>query len=126
MTAGFDDLEDATSEQDSTDDSPAAPRDPSSPETESTTTETESEPETELQDALDRPAFSFDESKQDAIYVTEETLNEFEDTLDFEVKRALRDDNIRDVPKREYHEALLQLGIENPERLAELVKENRR
>jgi len=76
--------------------------------------------------SLDHPAFPFEDSKQEAIYPTVETLTKFDDTLDFEVKRRLRDEGLRDVPKREYHEALLQLAIEQPERLAELVIENRR
>lgn len=121
---GFDDLADAASEQDDNDEDDDATHESHTSETDTTDTlETETEHDT---DSLDQPAFSFDESKQDAIYATEKTLNEFEDTLDFEVKRILRDDGIRDVPKREYHEALLQLAIEEPNRLAELVKENRK
>ena len=132
---GFDDLDEAMSEQDAeettTTDTPEGDQQDPAPEptanleqsTDSTTDPTEEDPSTS---SLDHPAFPFEESKQEAIYPTIETLTEFDDTLDFEVKRRLRDEGLRDVPKREYHEALLQLAIEQPERLAELIIENRR
>ena len=110
---GFDDLEDSAPE-------PTANLGQS---TDSTRDATEDDSATS---SLDHPAFPFEDSKQEAIYPTVETLTEFDDTLDFEVKRRLRDEGLRDVPKREYHEALLQLAIEQPERLAELIIENRR
>lgn len=132
---GFDDLDEAMSEQDteetSTTDTPEDDQQDSAPEptanieqsTDSTMDATEDDSATS---SLDHPAFPFEDSKQEAIYPTVETLTEFDDTLDFEVKRRLRDEGLRDVPKREYHEALLQLAIEQPERLAELIIENRR
>lgn len=132
---GFDDLDEAMSEQDSeetsTTDTPEDDRQEPAPDptsdleqsTDSTTHATEDDSSTS---SLEHPAFPFEDSKQEAIYPTVETLTEFDDTLDFEVKRRLRDEGLRDVPKREYHEALLQLAIEQPERLAELIIENRR
>lgn len=132
---GFDDLDEAMSEQDAeetnTIDTPEGDRQDSAPEPtsgleqspESTTDATEDNSSTS---SLEHPAFPFEDSKQEAIYPTVETLTEFDDTLDFEVKRRLRNEGLRDVPKREYHEALLQLAIEQPERLAELIIENRR
>jgi hypothetical protein len=132
---GFDDLDEAMSEQDaeetSTTEASEGDRQDSAPEptanlgqsTDSTRDATEDDSATS---SLDHPAFPFEDSKQEAIYPTVETLTEFDDTLDFEVKRRLRDEGLRDVPKREYHEALLQLAIEQPERLAELIIENRR
>ncbi|MDS0284452.1 hypothetical protein [Haloarcula onubensis] len=132
---GFDDLDEAMSEQDAeettTPDTPEDDRQEPAQEptanlerpTGSTTDATEDDSSTS---SLDHPAFPFEDSKQEAIYPTVETLTEFDDTLDFEVKRRLRDEGLRDVPKREYHEALLQLAIEQPERLAELIIENRR
>jgi len=132
---GFDDLDEAMSDQDSeepeTDQTPDIDSQEKStniseipeqsPDSTRETTESKSSG-----NSLDHPAFPFEDSKQEAIYPTVETLTKFDDTLDFEVKRRLRDEGLRDVPKREYHEALLQLAIEQPERLAELVIENRR
>ncbi|WP_262174520.1 hypothetical protein [Haloarcula laminariae] len=132
---GFDDLDEAMSEQDGKESKSAGAPEAASQQgstnlagdsershspTKGTTTSDSSS------SSLDHPAFPFEDSKQEAIYPTVETLTEFDDTLDFEVKRRLRDEGLRDVPKREYHEALLQLAIEQPERLAELVIENRR
>ena len=132
---GFDDLDEAMSEQDGeeskTEKTPDTNRQEVSGDSadgpgqsrDSSKSTSKSESSTS---SLDHPAFPFEASKQEAIYPTVETLTEFDDTLDFEVKRHLRDEGLRDVPKREYHEALLQLAIEQPERLAELVIENRR
>lgn len=123
---GFDDLEDAAAEQDADD----TEMDETKSMTETTTESdhaAQSTTESNRTDSKhrDRPAFPFDESKQDAIYAREETIEAFEDTLDFEVKRALRDEGLRDVPKRELHDALLRLATEQPDRLAELVLEAR-
>ncbi|WP_424005773.1 hypothetical protein ACOZ4I_20175 (plasmid) [Haloarcula salina] len=121
---GFDDLEDAAAEQDADDDDEAEPQ--SMPEATDTDSRAQSiESERTEPESRDRPAFSFDQSKQEAIYAREETIEAFEDALDFEVKRALRDEGVRDVPKRELHDALLRLGTEQPDRLADLVLEAR-
>lgn len=132
---GFDDLDEAMSEQD-TEEATTVDTPDTTPEQQSTesTVDQDQSPDSTIDtsdddssaSSLDHPAFPFEDSKQEAIYPTVETLTEFDDTLDFEVKRRLRDEGLRDVPKREYHEALLQLAIEQPERLAELVIENRK
>jgi len=122
---GFDDLEDAAAEQDAEDDETET-QTKSMPEA----TQTDRRPEAQSTDTSDdwkqHPAFPYDDASQEAIYPRSETWDDFEDTLDFEVKRQLRDAGLRDIPKREYHEALLELAMENPERLAELVKEGRK
>jgi hypothetical protein len=132
---GFDDLDEAMSEQDaegtSTTDTAEGDRQDPAPEPtanleQSTDLPTDATEDDSSTSSLDHPAFPFEDSKQEAIYPTVETLTEFDDTLDFEVKRRLRDEGLRNVPKREYHEALLQLAIEQPERIAELIIENRK
>jgi hypothetical protein len=128
---GFDDLDEAMSQQDEDDhgDETAPQPTETTDETHADTTSEADQPaadDTADDSALDHPAFPFDDSTQEAIYPTTDTLTAFDDTLDFEVKRRLRDEGLRDVPKREYHEALLQLAIEQPDRLAELIIENRR
>lgn len=117
MTNGFDDLDEAVSDQDDQE---------TEDYTEEIMPETTPDTTTDTESTLDHPAFPYDDASQEAIYPTADTWAEFEDTLDFEVKRQLRDWGIRDIPKREYHEALLQLAIENPERLAELVRDGRK
>lgn len=123
---GFDDLEDAAAEQDAEDDDESETQ----PKSMQDTTQTDRrQPEQSIDTSEDwkrRPAFPYDDATQEAIYPRSDTWDEFEDTLDFEVKRELRDAGLRDIPKREYHEALLELAMESPERLAELVKEGRK
>jgi len=127
---GFDDLEDAAAEQggDNADTADDVVETESSPMQDTTQTDSpQSEQSTDnSSDWKRRPAFPYDDASQEAIYPRSDTWDEFEDTLDFVVKRKLRDAGIRDIPKREYHEALLKLAIEHPQRLAELVKSGRK
>lgn len=74
---------------------------------------------------LDDPAFSFDATKQDPLYVRPETWEAFNDTL-LEVELALRDYEIRDVPKRELHDAALQVLTGHKDELVEAVVAARR
>ena len=74
---------------------------------------------------LDDPAFSFDATKQDPLYVRPETWDEFNDTL-LEVELALRNYGIRDVPKRELHDAALQVLTNHSDELMEAVVAARR
>ncbi|EMA10010.1 MULTISPECIES: hypothetical protein [Haloarcula] len=125
---GFDDLEDAAAQQDA-DDADDAGETKSKPMPDTNQTDRQqSEPSTENDgnDWKRRPAFPYDDASQEAIYPRSDTWDEFEDILDFEVKRELRDAGLRDIPKREYHEALLKLAMENPDRLAELVIDGRK
>lgn len=122
---GFDDLEDAAADQDADDSETATDSQPMS-ESEQSTPEPEAQSTESDEDGWKRhPAFPYDDASQEAIYPRSDTWDEFEDVLDFEVKRELRDAGLRDVPKREYHDALLKLATEQPERIAELVKEGR-
>ncbi|NHN64165.1 hypothetical protein G9463_12750 [Haloarcula sp. JP-Z28] len=128
---GFDDLEDAAAQQDADDadnaDDAGEAKSKPMPDTNQTDRQ-QSEPSTENDgnDWKRRPAFPYDDASQEAIYPRSDTWDEFEDILDFEVKRELRDAGLRDIPKREYHEALLKLAMENPDRLAELVIDGRK
>lgn len=76
-------------------------------------------------DPLTDPAFPFDDATQRPIYAREESWDEFEDVRDFEVKRILRDEGIKKVSGREFHDALLRLAAENPEEFADAVKDAR-
>jgi len=124
---GFDDLEDAAAEQDADESDDASKTESKSmPEATQRDREPEAQSTATTDDWKQHPAFPYDDASQVAIYPRSETWDDFEDTLDFEVKRELRDTGLRDIPKREYHEALLKLAMEQPERLAELVKDGRK
>ncbi|WP_049980072.1 hypothetical protein [Halolamina rubra] len=72
------------------------------------------------------PAFPFEESVQAQIYPRKTTHEAFEDFLDIDVKRHLRDREIRNETGRELHEAVLQVAMDHPEEIAEALEEQRR
>lgn len=74
---------------------------------------------------LSDPAFSFDVTKQDPLYARPETWEQFGDTL-LEVELALRDYDIRDVPKRELHDAALRVLTDHTDEFVEAVVAGRR
>lgn len=76
-------------------------------------------------DDRNEPAFSFDESVQAQIYPRKSTHEKFEDFLDIEVKRHLRDRDIRNETGRELHEAVLKIAIQHPEEVAEQLEDER-
>lgn len=69
---------------------------------------------------LNAPAFSFGGTKQDALYARPATWDVFNDTL-LEVELALRDNEVRDVPKRELHDAALRVLANHRDELVEAV-----
>jgi len=71
------------------------------------------------------PAFAFDESVQAQIYPRKSTHEAFEDFLDMDVKRHLRDRDIRNETGRELHEAVLQVAMQYPEEIAERLEAER-
>lgn len=71
------------------------------------------------------PAFPFDESVQAQIYPRRSTHEAFEDFLDIDVKRHLRDRDIRNETGRELHEAVLQVAMQHPEEIAEQLEADR-
>lgn len=74
---------------------------------------------------LSDPAFSFDVTKQDPLYARPETWELFGDTL-LEVELSLRDYKIRDVPKRELHDAALRVLADHTDEFVEAVVAERR
>lgn len=74
---------------------------------------------------LGGPAFAFDCTRQDALYARPETWDGFSDVL-LEVELALRDYNIRDIPKRELHDAALRVLTGHRDELVEAVIASRR
>lgn len=73
-------------------------------------------------EAKETQAFDFDTAQQGPLYPREETWQDFEDVLDFEVRKPLRDADYKDIEKRELHEATLRVAIENPDLIVEKLK----
>jgi hypothetical protein len=91
------------------------------------------EPETDGADeaseesaAATEPAFPFDESVQAQIYPRRTTYEAFEDFLDIDVKRHLRERDVREETGRELHEAVLRVAMEHPEEIAAELESQRR
>ena len=104
---GFDDLDEAGEEQGAKDE----------PEAEGG--ETPEEEPASSDSGKQEPAFPFEESVQAQIYPRRSTHEAFEDFLDIDVKRHLRDREIRNETGRELHEAVLQVAMAHPEEIAE-------
>lgn len=83
------------------------------------------EPSTTESQGRTEPAFPFDDAVQAQIYPRQSTHDEFTDFLDIEVKRLLRERDIRNEEGPELHEAVLQVAMEHPEEIAEKVEEQR-
>ncbi len=73
----------------------------------------------------DGPAFPYDEVTQRPLYAREEAWNAFEDALELEVERTLREYNVRDAAGRELHDAALRVAAEHPEEIAKQLLELR-
>ena len=116
---GFDDLNDALDEQDN--DNSGSTSDTTQSDTTETTTSTPASAETEPSGG---PAFSFDDTKQDAIYARPSSLDQLGDAL-AELDLELRNRGLRDVPKREKHDALARLAGNHIEELADLIEAER-
>lgn len=74
---------------------------------------------------LSGPAFEYDEVQQRPLYVRRQTWDEFEDAVGISVVPELRKAGVRDEEKREIHDAVISLAVEEPERLVEIVLERR-
>mgnify|MGYP000211544615 CR=1 FL=1 len=119
---GFDDLNEAGKEQ-VDDESEGVDDSQASPAVDGAETADEASPDRDVE--LTNPAFPFDEAIQAQIYPRNSTHDEFTDFLDIEVKRLLRDRDIRNEEGRELHEAVLRVAMEHPEDIAEVVEQQR-
>ena len=70
------------------------------------------------EEALSEPAFEYEDVRQSPLYAREETWDEFEDAVDLDVVRALREAGVRGESKREIHDAALQVAAERPQEVA--------
>lgn len=72
------------------------------------------------------PAFEYSEVKQKPFYARTETVNQFENEIRMTIVPTLAEAGLLDEETREIHDAVLRLANEQPERIAELVLEERR
>ncbi|USZ72399.1 hypothetical protein [Natronosalvus halobius] len=82
--------------------------------------------DTETDTDLSGPSFEYAEVQQRPLYVRERTWEEFEDAIGISVVPELRRESVRDEAKREIHDAVITLAVEEPERLVEIILERRR
>ncbi|ELZ17063.1 hypothetical protein NP511_21165 [Natrinema thermotolerans] len=87
------------------------------------TTDTTDEPASPAETG---PAFEYSEVKQKPFYARTETVNEFENAIRTTIVPTLAEADVIDEETREIHDAVLRLANEEPERIAELVLEERR
>ncbi|UTF52439.1 hypothetical protein [Natronosalvus rutilus] len=110
-------------------DSPSADRvqsDVSKREDTGTDAAEDTDTETDANADLSGPSFEYAEVQQRPLYVRERTWDEFEDAVGISVVPELRREGVRDEAKREIHDAVISLAVEEPERLVELILERRR
>ncbi len=72
------------------------------------------------------PAFEYSEVKQKPFYARTQTVNEFENEIRTTIVPKLAEAGVINEETREIHDAVLRLASERPERIAELVLEERR
>ena len=83
------------------------------------------DPETASAGSTDGPAFPYEEVKQRPLYARVEAWNAFEDALELEVERVLREYDVRDATGRELHDAALRVAADHPEEIATRLLEER-
>lgn len=106
----------------------------STADTESDQTAAETASETSADSALDPstdvdtgppgPAFPYEATAQTPIYPREETKADL-DGLELDVRQQLLEHDVSELPKRELHDAILRAAIDEPERIAERILDER-
>ncbi|WP_126664965.1 hypothetical protein [Haloterrigena salifodinae] len=93
---------------------------------EPTESESESDAAEPVSPAETGPAFEYSAVKQKPFYARNETVAEFENAIRTTILPTLAQAEVLDEETREIHDAVLRLANEQPERVAELVLEERR
>ncbi len=83
-------------------------------------------PDESVSPAETGPAFEYSEVQQKPFYARTETVTEFENQIRTTIIPKLAEAGVLDEESREIHDAILRLANEQPERVAELVLEERR
>ena len=97
------------------------------PTTTKPTTMSESQsPDSSTSDDDSPPDVPYNQPPQHPIHVPEKYLNEFQDSIDFEVKRVLtQEHNIRKLKAYEANTAMVRLAAANPEAITKLILDER-
>lgn len=80
--------------------------------------------ESEPEDESSGPAFPYSQATQESVYPRASTWEQMDD-LDLDVRLLLRDPGIRNLPKRELHDAVFRFAADNPEAIARLILQER-
>lgn len=72
------------------------------------------------------PAFPYSEAEKRPLYVRPETRAKFDDAIQLQSERILREGGIRNAQKREYYDAMLCIAAEHPELVADQLIQTRR
>jgi len=83
-------------------------------------------PDESVSPAETGPAFEYSEVQQKPFYARTETVTEFENQIRTTIIPKLAEAGVLDEESREIHDAILRLANDQPERVAELVLEERR
>ncbi|MCG1004913.1 MULTISPECIES: hypothetical protein [Halobacterium] len=81
--------------------------------------------EEEESNPWEEPQFGTEDVQPYSTYPREDILEEFQRTDTTEIQPYLVGQDVQNVEKREIHDALYRLAIENPERVGELILEAR-
>jgi hypothetical protein len=123
----FDDLEETLEEQDQEDDDePGTTMDATEFDTTTEETDDVQEDSDDEGESLTEPAFEFNQTDQNPLYARPRSWDTFEDMLDLDLEAELRERGIRDVPKREKHDAVLRFVAEHGEEIADFIEDERR
>lgn len=76
-------------------------------------------------DPMATPAFEFSASKQTPIYPREETVDAMRDFIDLDVVAELRRAGVDELEKREVHDAMLSVAMDNERAVRRRVLEER-
>ncbi|QIO25348.1 hypothetical protein [Haloarcula sp. JP-L23] len=131
---GFDDLDEAMSQQDEDEETESEPGESS--ETARTNTMSESEPNqssttptatVDTDDWKRQPGFPYDDAVQEAIYPRDTVWDQFEQLLQYDIERELvQEREHENVQKRELHDAALRVAMQHPDELIDAFEQTRK
>jgi len=92
---------------------------------EATESESNSEPEEPADPPEKTPAFGFENKWQRQLYPRPESWEDLEDAMTLDMERVFRDHGVRNMSKREIHDALVRFSADHAEEVARLALEER-
>lgn len=80
--------------------------------------------ESESKEDSSGPAFPYSQATQESVYPRSNTWDRMDD-LELDVRLFLREFDVRELPKRELHDAVFRFAADNPEAIARLILQER-